>query len=271
MLPDLDMPRIAAAWIGTMEALADLAETLSPDEWQLPTDLPGWSVKDNISHVSGLEAVILGWPQPEHELPDGLTHIRDDTGRFMEGPVDVRRAWSNDDVVAELRRVIGTRRVAFAEHLPSPDDQLPGPTGRLGSAIAMFGLRTFDCWAHEQDVRRATGREGNLDSDAAVVSYARIVSALPYIVGRSGAPIGTSVLVDVTGPVTFEAGVSVTADGAVAVDAAALGVSTVVLAMTGGTIACLTCGRINPTTAPVTVTGDAVLAAQILSAFAITP
>ena len=27
------------------------------------------------------------------------------------------------DVVAELRRVIGTRRVAFAEHLPSPDDQ----------------------------------------------------------------------------------------------------------------------------------------------------
>ena len=65
------------AWIDTMEALADLADSLTVDEWRRPTDLPGWDVKDNISHVAGLEAVILGWPQPHHELPDGLAHVRD--------------------------------------------------------------------------------------------------------------------------------------------------------------------------------------------------
>lgn len=265
------MNRIAAAWIATMEALADLAESLRPDEWRLPTDLPGWDVKDNISHVSGLEAVILGWPQPEHVLPEGLTHIRDDLGRFMEGPVDVRRAWPNADVVAELRRVIETRRAAFAELTPAADDQVPGPTGRLSSAAGVFGTRTFDCWAHEQDVRRATGHEGNLDSDAALISYARIVSALPFILGRSGAPVGTSLLVDVSGPVPFRAAACVGGSETVAVEESTLDAPTVVLTMDDRTIACLTCGRIDPGTAPVVVTGDAAIAAQVLASFAITP
>lgn len=263
------MPQIATAWIDTMEALADLADSLNVEEWRRPTDLPGWDVKDNVSHVAGLEAVILGWPQPDHELPDGLAHVRDDLGRFMEGPVDVRRAWPTADVVAELRRVIATRRAAFAEGLPAADEKIPGMTGRPTAAVTVFGLRAFDCWAHEQDVRRATGRDGNLDSDAALVAYARIAGSLPYILGRSAVPAGTSLRAVVTGPVPFEVGATMGETGAVAV--ALLTDATVVLTMDGQTLACLACGRIPPEMAPVTIEGDVALAAQILRSFAITP
>ena len=65
------MPQIATAWIDTMEALADLADSLTVEEWRRPTDLPGWDVKDNVSHVAGLEAVILGWPHPRTNYRTG--------------------------------------------------------------------------------------------------------------------------------------------------------------------------------------------------------
>ena len=254
-----------------MEALADLADSLKVEEWRRPTDLPGWDVKDNVSHVAGLEAVILGWPQPNHELPGGLAHVRDDLGRFMEGPVDVRRAWPTSEVVAELRRVIATRRAAFAVGLPAADEKIPGMTGRPTAAAAVYSLRVFDCWAHEQDVRRATERPGNLDSDAAWVSYRRIAESLPYILGRSEVPASTSLRVTVTGPMPFAVGATMGETGSAEATTTAPGNATVVLTMDGQTLACLACGRIPPETAPVGIDGDAVLATQILRSFAITP
>ena len=73
-------------------AVHELAHALTAEDLDLPTDCPGWSVRDHVAHVSGLEAIIYGFPQPAH-APDwaALPHVRNDAGRFMEVDVDLRR------------------------------------------------------------------------------------------------------------------------------------------------------------------------------------
>ena len=44
-----------AALKETWESLADVCEELSSTEWALPTECPGWDVKDQLSHLIGIE------------------------------------------------------------------------------------------------------------------------------------------------------------------------------------------------------------------------
>ena len=60
-------------------------------------------------------------------------------------------------------------------------------------------VRVFDVWAHEQDVRRATGVPSTT-GPGAEVSRGQVAGALPYLVGKQIAPpAGTSVALDAPG------------------------------------------------------------------------
>ena len=73
-------------------------------------------------------------------------------------------------------------------------------------------LRIFDTWCHEQDIREALGRPGNLDSPAAAVSVSQVLDALPMIVvKRVGLEPGKVLMVELTGPVIARSGVRVEA------------------------------------------------------------
>jgi len=37
-----------------------LGAGLGEEEWKRPTEVPGWSVQDNMTHLTDLEAMILG-------------------------------------------------------------------------------------------------------------------------------------------------------------------------------------------------------------------
>ena len=42
---------------------------LTEAEWKTPTDCPGWSVQDQVSHLVGAESGILGNADPAHSPP----------------------------------------------------------------------------------------------------------------------------------------------------------------------------------------------------------
>ena len=44
----------------TWSALAALGRQLEPAEWELPTECPGWQVRDHCAHVVGTESALLG-------------------------------------------------------------------------------------------------------------------------------------------------------------------------------------------------------------------
>ena len=47
-------------------SLDELCSNLKDGDWRTPTDCPGWSVQDQLSHLVGSECRLLGKPTPNH-------------------------------------------------------------------------------------------------------------------------------------------------------------------------------------------------------------
>ena len=72
---DIDRVRIltglAEAW-GQWDAFAD---GLSGDDWATPSRCPGWTVQDNLAHITGTELMLDGRPMPDLEVSgDHIKH-----------------------------------------------------------------------------------------------------------------------------------------------------------------------------------------------------
>ena len=264
-----DMAGHVAAFEQTVRSTIALAETFGPADWELPTECPGWSVRDQVSHLTGVERGLLGEADPAHALPVDLAHVRNDFGRIMEVAVDARRSVPGPKVLDELRDALERRMAA----LPDIDPDRPAglPSGRTGTYCELMRFRAFDCWTHEQDIRRAVGHPGNLATPAAELVRDIFTSGLPYLVGkRAAAAPGESVTLEVTGPLSFALHV-VVGDDRRARFTGALDNPTLTLRMDWESYARLAAGRIPAEAAGVTVTGDHDLAHRILAAMPMTP
>ena len=173
-----------AAFEQTVRAVIGLAEEFTEAEWELPTDCPGWTVKDMVSHLVGAEELFLGDPLPAHDLPD-LPHVQNELGRMVELGVDVRRPLPGARVLDQLKAVLERRLAMLAE--VDPAAEAPQPDGRPGDYTRLMMFRAFDCWIHEQDIRRATGRPGGLDAPAAAATRNQPPSA-PATAAKRTAP-----------------------------------------------------------------------------------
>ena len=94
---------------GVWASIAELGDGLDEAGWKTPTECPGWTVQDNLVHITALEAWLLGRPLPEHEVPEGLPHVKNDIGKANERWITSRREWSGADALAEFRTVTADR------------------------------------------------------------------------------------------------------------------------------------------------------------------
>src|SRR5690606_1261714 len=88
------------------------------------------------------------------------------------------------------------------------DTEMASPFGMM-RAVDFLGVRCFDIWSHEQDLRETLEMPGDLDSPAAAVSMSRMYASLGRVAVAAGVPVGGSVVVELTGPVTGRHGVRV--------------------------------------------------------------
>jgi uncharacterized protein (TIGR03083 family) len=183
--------------------LIELCSSLAPEEWDLPTDCPGWTVKDNISHLAGTEALLLGRPAPDHEV-GRKAWVRNPVGENNEVAVDYRRSWTPEQVLEEFREIAGERmkglRALTQEDLAADSWTPIGP----GTVRDLLNVRVMDFWVHEQDIRRAVGEDGGLDTPVAAHAFGRHRMAIPFVVGKKAeAKDGTTVVVEVEGQEPF--------------------------------------------------------------------
>lgn len=174
----------------------DLCGELSDEQWHTPTRLPGWTVKDNISHLIGIENMIRGLPPEEVEVPD-LPHVKNDVGRFNEVPIEARRSRPGAEVLAEWQDV-SADRLATLRQTPLEDFDVVSSTILGTMPLRDFmRQRALDSWAHQQDIHDALGFDPVLEGPAFEITLDRMTNALGYVVGKkAGAPDGTTVLVD---------------------------------------------------------------------------
>ena len=278
--PPTDLEALVDAYAHTVRAILDLAQALRPGEEDLPTECPGWTIWDQVAHVAGTESAVAGEPFPDVDVSQ-YAHVRNDFGAAIERLIEVRRGRSMEELVEELEGLLAERTAAYRAPGLTTDSEVDGLFGRttLGE---MLGLRVFDIWCHEQDIREALGRPGNLDSGGAANAVARFLRGLPKAVARTAAiEPGNAVILDVTGPVVARTGVRVVEqDGKVigqplfsghdadddlpAERTTSITLSTQALTRRGA-------GRRPTSEIPYTVTGDEEIARRALDAFAQTP
>jgi len=228
---------MAAVWA----SIETLCTGLSEEEWKTATDCPGWTVQDQLSHLSGNESSLLGRPAPSHQVGD-LPHLKNPMGRMNETVVDFRRSWPGDKVLEEFREVT-KERLGYLGGL-SDDDLAKETNTPLGVRPLrdFLAVRIFDAWVHEQDMRRALGRAGHLEGAVAEHAVERASMAMPMVVGKKvGAGDGTTVVFDITGDAGRTLAVAVEGGRAKAVERAPE--PTVRLVMDAETYCCLGCGR----------------------------
>jgi uncharacterized protein (TIGR03083 family) len=172
---------------------------------------------------------------------------------------------------------VAAARTAALEAMTDADFSRPSwtPVGQADYRRFMQ-VRVFDCWVHEQDARDAVGRPGHEEGPAAEQSVDEIVRALGFIVGKKArAPEGTSVLIELTGPVRRDIRV-VVAGGRARVADYIEGGPSASLTLSSTAFTRLACGRIDPESVMdgsldgVRIAGDDDLARRVASNLAFT-
>jgi uncharacterized protein (TIGR03083 family) len=183
------------------DAVTDLAHDIAVAEWDRPTCLPGWSVKDQLSHLVGTELMLEGEPMPEVDVGH-LTHVRNDIGASGELWVESMRPLSGPEVLERWKAVVERRRATLGAMdqaaFDAPSWTPAGPDETFGRFMR---IRHFDAFMHEHDIRGALGRPDHDDPDHVRFALTEPVSGLGYVVGkRAGIPSGQRVQLDLTGP-----------------------------------------------------------------------
>ncbi|GHH70542.1 hypothetical protein GCM10018793_04750 [Streptomyces sulfonofaciens] len=264
----------ADAWSHSVESIAELVQPLVEGEWSRATPCPGWSVRDIVSHVIGLDCEALGDPRPIHSLPRDLFHVKNDHQRYNEMQVDVRRHHTAPEMTAELEYTIIRRNRQLRNENRQPDRAVRGPMGTEETLENAMRKRAFDVWVHEQDLRTALDRPGNLDSPGAHVTRDVLLELLPGVVARKAkAPASSAFVFDVHGPVEFLRTVRVDAEGNGTIDGAPSLGPLVTIAVDWETYVRLACGRVAPEAVEdrLKLEGDLEMAHRILANFAVTP
>jgi uncharacterized protein (TIGR03083 family) len=233
------------AWRHTFAASIALCADVTDEQWSAQTECPLWTVKDVAAHLVGGEV----WMSEGHPAPtEGLARIAD-------RPVAERRDASGPAVLAELREVFALRQRQISA---DPPDAAEPATTAYGVPVTLGILlthRAFDGWVHEQDLRRALGRPGNLDAPAAPIARDILLASLARVVAKHAFDV--SVTVDDNRRGRFGPWPGGTASTTLRTD--------------WETYSRLAAGRITAASAGVEVRGDAEVAARILDKFAVTP
>jgi uncharacterized protein (TIGR03083 family) len=184
-------------WRSTISVGRDLTEA----EWARPTDCPGWTVKDHVSHLIGTERLLQGLPRFEVD-PGTRPYVRNPIGELNEREVEARRHLSGAEVLAEFEELVNVRlatlRGGDAAYFAQPAATPTGP----GTVLDFLDIRVLDFFVHEQDIRRAIGRPGHLGGGPAEHTITRLIRTLPIVVGkRAAAPEGSTSVIAIEGPV----------------------------------------------------------------------
>ena len=259
-----------AIWWQAVNDFLDLLEQLPEDEWATPTDLAGWDVRACAAHTAHLESILAGNPEETADVGQP-PHVTSPMGLYTEIGVANRREASPDAIINELREVATKRHTTLLADPPTDGEALPEVVfgGVPWTWRRLLRNRPLDVWMHEQDVRRAVGRPGNMDSAPAKHTAEYLAESLGYVLGKKvGAPTGTSLVLDMAGSEPFAFQIDENGRGQRVAPPA---VPTATLHMDRESFIRLSGGRCDAEPGRVTVEGDERLGTQVLESLATTP
>ena len=187
------------------EKLIDLLRSLAPGEWDLKTVAPLWRVRDVAAHLLDtalrkLSMVRDSWyveAADSGSPPDLLTLVNN---LNREGVAVYRRL--SPPVLIDLMKIACEQNAHFHESLD--------PFAPANFAVSWAGeeksLNWFDTarelterWHHQQQIRLATNRPGIMTPDLYHPVLDCFLRGMPHLYRNVDAPVGTTILVEISG------------------------------------------------------------------------
>jgi uncharacterized protein (TIGR03083 family) len=250
-----------AVFEGVLQATADLDER----GWATPTGCPGWDVHDQLAHVVAVERFMLGDTPQLVEVPE-LDHVDDEFSRLVEIGVHARRGMDGEALRAEARETFDRRLAMLRALRPQVlAEEMDGPGGMRMKGSQMLRTRVFDMLSHEQDIRRALGRDVPLDGPAGQIAQEQILRAWAKLLPRQLEERGV-LAVEATGPLATTRRIALDLTDPDAVE------PRTVLRGSGAQLLALGCGRTDaPGLDELEVEGDVALARAVVAHASVTP
>jgi uncharacterized protein (TIGR03084 family) len=122
---------------------------ISEADWDRPTPAPGWSTRDQISHLAFFDGVTVR----ALTQPDAFATLRDEIMKDLSGYVESVGASNAARSGAEMLDWWGTERSALVKALRDVDPSAKVPWfGPSMAAASKATARIMETWAHGQDI-----------------------------------------------------------------------------------------------------------------------
>ena len=208
-----------AVWDDVDHVLSGLTEP----QWTSSTPLPGWRVHDVVAHMIGTESMLQGASTPEADVDvSTLKHVRNDTGVMNERWVRKLRGVSAGELLEKFRATTAERRTTLTDMSDADWNNITATPAGPDTYGRFMRVRIFDCWMHVQDIRDAIQRpatDSELSGPASRLAVDEMAASMGFVVGKlGGAPEGSRVRIELTGPLRRTINVAVEGRGQVVED-----------------------------------------------------
>ena len=150
------LPEICRDLTAEQQALDDIVAPLPDDAWDRPTPAPGWTIRDQISHLAFFDEVgAQATGDPEGFLAQ-LSDIAADAVGYMQRALDKGRALTPQGVLSWWREARADALVVL--DAADPGSKIPW-FGPPMNPISFVTGRLMETWAHGQDIVDTLGVE----------------------------------------------------------------------------------------------------------------
>ncbi len=147
-----DVHDVATDLQAEQEALDSIVALLAEEQWRLSTPSPGWTVADQIGHLTYYDGAAATAIEDPPAFKESVAELLADTTRIDE--LTLHRHLSPPDLLETWR---ATRRRLAAAAATLDDTRRIGWYGPSMGAKSFLTARLMECWAHGQDVVDAIG------------------------------------------------------------------------------------------------------------------
>lgn len=145
----MDVTDVLADLLSEQQALDDIVSPLSADAWLLPTPSPGWTITDQVAHLTYFDhTAALAITDPDG-FADAMGVLIAAGGSADELTLAPYRAMSADELLDAWRT--GRAELAAAGRTLANDTRVPWYGPSMGSK-SFLTARLMEAWAHGQDI-----------------------------------------------------------------------------------------------------------------------
>jgi uncharacterized protein (TIGR03084 family) len=190
-----DVHDVAADLQAEQDALDAVVATLTEEQWRLATPSPGWTVADQIGHLTYYDGAAVSAIEDPPAFKESVAELFSDPGRIDE--LTLHRQLASPDLLDAWR---ATRRRLARAAASLDDGQRIAWYGPSMGAKSFLTARLMECWAHGQDVVEAVGaRRRATDRLRHIAQLGFITRRWSYVNRGAERPPG-DVRVDLVGP-----------------------------------------------------------------------